>query len=216
MSDERSFFGVRGPTYGSMTQPRVRFTPDFIRGRQRPRPRWSGSSGVGAQPVCAVIAARSAEQASQAVKSRAFEFAAPLVGKLPGREDSWVRRASPSAAALSQDRPVLIGHGDFAAIPAVAAGATRIGTGWDTRQRAFAYSDHAARPLVSTDGGSWYKRPTLEGLLGISGPFLPIPVTCLDGRPSTSGVRRRSVPPQRQPPCPGPRQGEVGRPARGR
>jgi hypothetical protein len=68
--------------------------------------------------------------------------------------------------ALSRDRPVIIGHGDLAGLPAMAAGATRIGTGWDSRQRVFAYTDHSARANVGSDGGGWYKRPTLEGLLG--------------------------------------------------
>ena len=68
--------------------------------------------------------------------------------------------------ALSQDRPVIIGHGDLAGLPAVAAGATQVGSGWDSRQRVFSYSDHSARPITDSDGGGWYKRPTLEGLLG--------------------------------------------------
>lgn len=67
--------------------------------------------------------------------------------------------------ALSQDRPVRIGHGDLAGLPAIAAGATSLGTGWDIRQRVCAYSDYAAR-AAGGPGGQWYKRPTLEGLLG--------------------------------------------------
>lgn len=70
-----------------------------------------------------------------------------------------------TSAALSQDRVVLVGHGDMAGLPAIAAGASGVGTGWDTRQRVLAYSDHAAR-TAGGPGGSWYKRPTLEGLLG--------------------------------------------------
>lgn len=70
-----------------------------------------------------------------------------------------------TSAALSQDRVVLVGHGDLAGLPAIAAGASGLGTGWDTRQRVLAYSDHAAR-APGGPGGSWYKRPTLEGLLG--------------------------------------------------
>lgn len=70
-----------------------------------------------------------------------------------------------TSAALSQDKPVLVGHGDLAGLPAIAAGATGLGTGWDTRQRVLAYSDHAAR-AAGGSGGAWYKRPTLEGLLG--------------------------------------------------
>lgn len=67
--------------------------------------------------------------------------------------------------ALSQDRPVAMGHGDLAGLPAIAAGASTLGTGWDIRQRVCAYSDYAAR-AVGSDGGQWYQRPTLEVLLG--------------------------------------------------
>ena len=67
--------------------------------------------------------------------------------------------------ALSHDRQVIIGHGDLAALPAIAAGASALGTGWDIRQRVCAYSDYAARG-DGGDGGQWYQRPTLEVLLG--------------------------------------------------
>lgn len=67
--------------------------------------------------------------------------------------------------ALSQDRPVIMGHGDLAGLPAIAAGASVLGTGWDIRQRVCAYSDYAARANAG-DGGQWYQRPTLEVLLG--------------------------------------------------
>lgn len=67
--------------------------------------------------------------------------------------------------ALSQDRPVYVGHGDLAALPAIAAGASALGTGWDIRQRVCAYSDYAVRSSGG-DGGQWYQRPTLELLLG--------------------------------------------------
>ncbi len=67
--------------------------------------------------------------------------------------------------ALSEYAPVHISHGDFAALPAVAAGATTIGTGWDKRQRVVSYADYAPRP-EGTGIASWYERPTLLGLLG--------------------------------------------------
>jgi len=67
--------------------------------------------------------------------------------------------------ALSEYAPVYISHGDLAALPAVAAGATSIGTGWDPRQRVCAFSSYTARD-ASTEGGNWYQRPTLRGLLG--------------------------------------------------
>ena len=67
--------------------------------------------------------------------------------------------------ALSEYAPVFISHGDLAALPAVAAGATSIGTGWDQRQRVCAFSSYTARD-PGADGGGWYERPTLAGLLG--------------------------------------------------
>lgn len=67
--------------------------------------------------------------------------------------------------ALSEYAPVHVSHGDFAALPAVAAGATTIGTGWDKRQRVVSYTDYVAR-AVSPGQASWYERPTLLGLLG--------------------------------------------------
>jgi hypothetical protein len=67
--------------------------------------------------------------------------------------------------ALSEYAPVYISHGDLAALPAVAAGATSLGTGWDPRQRACGFNSYGARD-TATDGGSWYARPTLRGLLG--------------------------------------------------
>jgi len=67
--------------------------------------------------------------------------------------------------ALSEYAPVYISHGDLAALPAVAAGATSVGTGWDPRQRACGFNSYVARDPAA-DGGSWYTRPTLRGLLG--------------------------------------------------
>ena len=65
--------------------------------------------------------------------------------------------------ALSEYAPVYVSHGDLAALPAVAAGAYAVGTGWDKRQRSVSYSDYVLR----TEGiGKWYIRPTLIGLLG--------------------------------------------------
>lgn len=67
--------------------------------------------------------------------------------------------------ALSEYAPVHVSHGDFAALPAVAAGATTVGTGWDKRQRVVAFTDYVARAEPSGQA-SWYERPTLSGLLG--------------------------------------------------
>lgn len=71
-----------------------------------------------------------------------------------------------AARALSMDLPVHISHGDLAALPAVAAGATTVGTGWDQRQRVCSYSDYSPRD-PDQPGGGWYQRPTLQGLLGL-------------------------------------------------
>lgn len=67
--------------------------------------------------------------------------------------------------ALSQDRPVRIAFGDLAALPAVAAGADAVCTGWDIRQRICAYQDFKKKD-GDKSGGTWYQRPTLIGLMG--------------------------------------------------
>ncbi|MDJ0378917.1 hypothetical protein [Cryobacterium sp. PH31-L1] len=66
--------------------------------------------------------------------------------------------------ALSEYAQVYVSHGDFAALPAVAAGAYAVGTGWDKRQRMSRYGDYGARE--SGGQARWYARPTLKGLLG--------------------------------------------------
>jgi hypothetical protein len=71
-----------------------------------------------------------------------------------------------TALALSSDRPVVIGHGDLSALPAFAAGASAIGSGWDVRQRVLGYSDYVERASEDTQG-RWFARPTMEGLLGV-------------------------------------------------
>lgn len=65
--------------------------------------------------------------------------------------------------ALSENAPVYISHGDFAALPAVAAGAFGVGTGWDKRQRVVSFTDYGPRDPASQ--GRWNKRPALAGLL---------------------------------------------------
>ncbi|WP_078315818.1 hypothetical protein [Mycobacterium sp. D16Q16] len=70
-----------------------------------------------------------------------------------------------STFSLSQDRPVRVAFGDVAALPAIAAGASSLGTGWDMRQRICAYQDYEDR-AADGGGGAWYQRPTLRGLLG--------------------------------------------------
>lgn len=98
--------------------------------------------------------------------------------------------------ALSEYAPVHISQGDFAALPAVAAGATTVGTGWDKRQRVLSYTDYSARP-PSTGVASWYERPTLLGLLGTlakgEGALLaqqaPALATLLGGLPTVPGPK---------------------------
>ncbi len=66
--------------------------------------------------------------------------------------------------ALSENAPVYISHGDFAGLPAIAAGAFGVGTGWDKRQRVVSFPDYA--PRDPTSQGRWNKRPAFAGLLG--------------------------------------------------
>jgi hypothetical protein len=68
--------------------------------------------------------------------------------------------------SLRDDGPVHISYGDFAALPAVVAGATSIGTGWDARQRVCAYESYVER-TVGGSGGQWLKRPAFQGLIGL-------------------------------------------------
>lgn len=71
-----------------------------------------------------------------------------------------------TARALSEDADVHISHGDLAALPAIAAGATTLGTGWDPRQRVLAYTSYEAR-TTGTSGGQWFQQVTLQGLLSL-------------------------------------------------
>jgi hypothetical protein len=67
--------------------------------------------------------------------------------------------------ALSEDGPVHVSHGDLAGLPAIAAGAATLGTGWDPRQRVSAYGAYEERG--TGDGGQWFQQATLEGLLSL-------------------------------------------------
>jgi hypothetical protein len=71
-----------------------------------------------------------------------------------------------TARALSENAVVQLSHGDLAALPAVAAGATVSGTGWDPRQRICAYASYEERD-AGGDGGQWFQQATLEGLLSL-------------------------------------------------
>lgn len=71
-----------------------------------------------------------------------------------------------TARALSEDGDVHVSHGDLAGLPAIAAGGTTLGTGWDPRQRVCAYVSYEARG-AGGDGGQWFQQATLEGLLSL-------------------------------------------------
>jgi hypothetical protein len=104
-----------------------------------------------------------------------------------------------TTVALSQNASVVVGHGDVAALPAAAAGAVSLGTGWDVRQRVLAYPDFAERaPSEPGSGGSWYARPTLVGLLG---NILPNEFSVLRSQRPTLAERLYSGPhnPQAEP-----------------
>lgn len=66
--------------------------------------------------------------------------------------------------ALSEDSPVHISHGDLAGLPAMAAGGTSLGAGWDVRQKVSSYSSYLA-PNPEAEGGGWFGQATYEGLL---------------------------------------------------
>jgi len=69
-----------------------------------------------------------------------------------------------TARALSENARVHVSHGDYAALPAVAAGAHSLGTGWDVRQKVSAYSSYAA-PEPESEGGQWFSQASHQGLL---------------------------------------------------
>jgi hypothetical protein len=68
--------------------------------------------------------------------------------------------------ALADEADIHISHGDLAALPAVAAGAGSVGTGWDPRQKVLAYASYEAR-TQGGDGGAWFQQTTLRGLLSL-------------------------------------------------
>lgn len=70
-----------------------------------------------------------------------------------------------AARALGEHAHVHLSHGDLAALPAFAAGATSLGTGWDARQKVCSYADFQANDLDQDAGGGWFKQVTYEKLL---------------------------------------------------
>lgn len=95
-----------------------------------------------------------------------LSVARPLTGVPAAAETLEIAGLMRTTLALSQNAQVIVAHGDLAALPAAAAGAVSLGTGWDVRQRVLAYPDFAERPSDGGGGGAWYERPTLEGLIG--------------------------------------------------
>lgn len=96
-----------------------------------------------------------------------LSVARPLAGVPVQAEALEVAGLMRTSVALGESCPVTIGHGDLAALPAAAAGASAVGTGWDKRQRVLAYPDFAERvPVEPGSQAGWYARPTLHGLLG--------------------------------------------------
>lgn len=98
-----------------------------------------------------------------------ISYVHPASNVPPRLTDAEVFGVARTVRALSTYAPVHISHGDFAALPAVAAGAISVGTGWDNRQRSLAATDYVARPVPvpgAPQGGGWLERPTFGALLG--------------------------------------------------
>lgn len=90
----------------------------------------------------------------------------PLYSLPTSVDASEVHGLCRTTRALSEYSQVHISHGDLAALPAIAAGAASLGSGWDQRQRVCAMASFAARD-DSDGGGGWFERPTLHGLAGL-------------------------------------------------
>lgn len=121
-----------------------------------------------------------------------FLTVARPVMTLPVEADSVeVEGLCRTTRALSEYAPVHISHGDLAGLPAVAAGADSVGSGWDQRQRVCAFSNYAARDPNGGGGGGWYERPTFRGLLG----SLTVGDAALLGRRDPALARRLGPPP---------------------
>lgn len=91
--------------------------------------------------------------------------ARPTVDLPPTPDSNEIAGLCRTARALEQFGHVHISHGDFCGIPAVAAGATSVGTGWDSRQMVSSYKSYEARD-PAPGGGGWLQRPTFIGLFG--------------------------------------------------
>lgn len=80
----------------------------------------------------------------------------------PGITAEEIEGLARTTHSLSRRAPVIVSHGDFAALPAVAAGAIGLGTGWDLRQRVLTASAFA--PVTETRRASF--RVSAQGLIG--------------------------------------------------
>lgn len=73
--------------------------------------------------------------------------------------------------ALSAEAvPIHVSHGDLAGLPAMAAGATSVGTGGDPRQRVLAYPNFEMRVATPGTSAGWFQRVTLAGLYALLKP----------------------------------------------
>lgn len=81
--------------------------------------------------------------------------------RVSGAEIAGMCRTVRSLAAWGAD--VIVAYGDMAALPAVVAGASYVGSGWDISQRAFSRS--AFQVPLGTEGGGWLQRITHKGLM---------------------------------------------------
>ena len=81
-----------------------------------------------------------------------------------GSSQEEVEGLARSIRRLAESAPVVVSHGDLAALPALAAGASGIGSGPDVRQRVL--SPASFQPAT---GGSYTFRVTFQGLLSAFG-----------------------------------------------
>lgn len=114
----------------------------------------------------------------------------PLPGVPAAVEVEEVHGLARTCRALSEDAPIHVSHGDLAALPAVAAGATTVGSGWDQRQRVCSYADYAPRS-GGGGGGAWFERSTLAGLMGA---LSKNEADILEARDSASAARLGGLP----------------------
>jgi hypothetical protein len=90
--------------------------------------------------------------------------ARPAIGcPAPGVTAEEVEGLCRTVRSLSVRVPVVVSHGDLAALPAMAAGATGLGTGWDLRQRVLGADAYQISTTIRRRGS----RITHGGLLAV-------------------------------------------------